>query len=659
MKLIKNLILFSCLFGSSLIIPAKQVRSVNAAEEQEKILTTNPFEDLIQDEQFKTDYLNGVYKFQKGADIEFLNLSEYKYQNTYTENYGLFVYFYNPDDSRKIDLFSDANKIELSTDGTHYYNYNLKPVSRSVDEIQDMFYKFRVDTNQDFYNSLNSAERTYYVSSYELKIRNENQIHDVEIGQTLKFTGYASGCNGNTESTLECYKEGLETIHLKTHAGYKRSGAINDNLSKHIDLQYVYFEIPNKYITTYGQPYSVSYEFYDCYTDKGIFNIRKKDAYIEKEWWQAGDNCGSSGAYFLDPWKTYSVTELDYNQSIFSIVQDDIETLKTDEALRKWDPKASSPYYLPNLNNWSTLSNEEKQFYRDNQNNYTPTVLGDRLFRKDNADSEITSKDIEELIKKYGLTYLASNQIYSGPIEKTIDDIEEPTSINPNMPNLSWWESLCAANAKGDTPWGRTQAGGTSWENVKSFEVVESRDDSNGSIYTINPNDVEKFNEIYDDTIDNDTTLCILRFNEAEYWTAPVYFYREPLLLGNERYTQIGYSAFMHIIDRFNILSLTFRMNDKYTVIPVVSDPQRIVPGATSPVDDRPEDYSWWNDIKKIGEKINIKAIIGIVAGIILLFIILKLVFKLIDVANNRKIKKAAKQISKEKKREKKPDEKE
>ena len=640
MKFIHYFSILSCLFASSLVGTGRNVSSVSAADEKEKILTTNPFEDLVEDEQFLTDYLNGVYKYKEG-DVEFLNFAEYKYQNQYSEDFGLYVYFYNPDNGRKIDLLSEDHKIELSIDGSHYYKYQLKPISRSVDEIQDMFYKFRVETDETFHNSLNPSSRTYNLSSFELKIKNESQIHDIEIGSTLTFTGYAKGCNGNEQSTLECHKEGLETIHLKTYAGYKRSGAVNSNLTKFIDLQYVYFEIPNKYINNYGEPYSVSYEFYDAYTDKGIFNIRKNDAYIKDEWWQAGDSCSSSGAYFLDPWKDYSVTTWDYNQSIFSIVQNDISTLKTDEALRKWDPRASSPYYIPNLNNWSTFSNEEKQFYKDNQDKYKPTILGERLFRKDSADSEITPDEIKARVDSYGLNYFASNSIYSGVIKKTIEDIEEPTSINPSMPNLSWWESLCAANASGDTPWGRTQAGGTSWENVKSFEVVDSRDDNNGSIYTINPSDVSNFNQIYDNTDENDTTLCILRFNEAEHWSAPVYFYREPVLFGSETYTQIGYSSFMHIIDKFDIISLEFKMNDKYTVIPVVSDPQRIVPGATPPPDDRPESGSWWDDITKGFDRLNIKLIIGIIAGVVLVFLVIKLIIKIKQASSQKKANKA------------------
>lgn len=666
MKIIKSLILFSCLFGSSLSIPAKQVRSVNAAEEKEKILTTNPFEDLIQDEQFKTDYLNGVYKYKDGEDIEFLNLSEYKYQNTYTEDYGLYVYIYNPDINKKIDLLSDDNKIELSTDDIHYYKYNLKAISRSVDEIQDMFYKFRIETNQNFYNSLNQNARTYFISSYEIKFKGQSQVKDIEIGEKLTFSGYAKGCNGNNESTLECFKEGLETINLKVYGGTKRSGFVNDDLTKCIDLNYVYFEIPNKYIDNYGDPYAVSFEFYDCYTDKAIYNIRNHDYYIPDKWYQANDKAydENAGTKKDTPWSA-EITFVDpftYNNG----------------AAMNYDHIEEALFRMP-LNKYSdTIKNND--FYNhtpsyvgykypgvsvDTSSYFTPTKLGERLFRKNEADSIIEPSELKEKVDRFGIDYFCSkkNIKYTGVIEKTIEDIEDPATPSVHQ-NLSAWSGLINGIMAGDdNPYGRTQVSGETWDSVPSFEMITQPDDNNGDIWEINKNDVPHFNQIFDSTANNDTSLFILRFNESEYWTAPIYFEREAYyfstLITPHEFTQIGYTSFVHIIDKFDIISLTFKMNDVYKVIPVVTDPIRIVPGITPPVDDRPEDYSWWDSIINTVEKINIKAIIGIVAGIILLFIILKLVFKLIDVANNRKIKKAAKQISKEKKKEKKPDEKE
>ena len=70
MKLAKFFLAFTCLFSSyvATMTPSASL-SVSAAEEQEKIEVTTPFEDLIQDDQFKVDYMNGVYKFDENKEI--------------------------------------------------------------------------------------------------------------------------------------------------------------------------------------------------------------------------------------------------------------------------------------------------------------------------------------------------------------------------------------------------------------------------------------------------------------------------------------------------------------------------------------------------------------------------------------------------------------
>lgn len=667
MRFIRYFTLLSCLFASSFVGTSKNVLAVSAAEEKEKILTTNPFEDLIEDEQFKTDYLNGVYKYKEG-DVEFLNFAEYKYQNQYTESFGLYVYFYNPDNGRKIDLMSDDNKIELSIDDSHYYKYKLIPISRSTDDIQDLFYKFRVETDQAFHDSLDSSNRTYYLSSFELKIKGESEIHDISIGEdegmTLSFTGYAKGCNGNDESTLECHKEGLETIHLKTYGGTKRSGFVNEDLTKCIDLNYVYFEIPNRYIDNYGDPYAVSFEFYDCYTDKGIYNIRNHDYYIPDKWYQCSDDYYKEPVIKRDTWWGGEITFVDPYRYQNGNTMDWDHIL---EALFRMPLN----YYADTIKN-NDFYNHTPSFvgykymdeYVDVSDYFTPTKLGERLFRENEANSEIKSSEIKEKIEKYGIDYFCSskNIKYSGVIEKTIDDIEDPATPSVHQ-NLSAWSGLINGIMAGDSnPYGRTQVSGETWDSVPSFEMITQPDDNNGDVWEINKEDVENFNRIYESTTDNDTSLFILRFNESEYWTAPIYFEREngifSTLITPIEFTNIGYTSFMHIIDKFDIISLTFKMNDKYKVIPVVSDPIKIVPGATPPVDDRPVESGWWDEFTKSMDKLNIKLIIGIIAGVVLVFLLIKLIIKISQLSSQRKANKANEITIKEAKKRRKDKEK-
>lgn len=656
MKISKLFLSLSCLLASYIALTPNKSYSVNAASsEQEKIETTTPFEDLIGDDQFKVDYLNGAYKYDLNKEIEFLNFSEYKYENSYTPSFGLYVYFYNPNYSNLPKVFSDKNKIQLSIDGTNYAKYNLIPVSVSTGDIANLFYKFKVNIDEGFHSQLNSSQRTYRVSGIELDLSQSSSIKELEIATTFIYSGYAKGCNGNEESTLTCEKEGLETIYLKVYGGTKRSGYINQGLTKAIDLHYVYFEIPNKYINSYGEPYAVSYEFYDCYLDKGIWNIDENNYYFDKRWYQCNDSNIDTRVYAEDPW-TATNQPLSSDADVLWSMQGNRGEIEKYVKSNKFNEFDASPYNLYNpdfINQYPDYYSArlgQEYYYKDHLSNYSPDYLGERLFRKENADSQISKNEINDRINRYGIDYFSTkkNQKYSGIITSTIDDLVDPVTPNLEHPNYSKWEALFDCSPT----WGRTQESGNTWGSLSAFECVTSRDDSNGSIYSIDKDDVTHFNNIYNSTSVNNSTMCILRFAETEYWSANIWFYRWGFDLFNwsSTYEKIGYSAFMHVIENFDIISLSFKINDEIKVIPVVSDPIRIVPNADAPVDDRPETENWWESLFN-ATKLNLRRIIGIVAGVILVFVALIVISKVVGLISTRRAIKASNLAIKESKR--------
>ena len=593
MKFLHYLNLFACMVSTALVGTNEVPAQIYAADKIEKIENTNPFEDLIQDDKFKVDYLNGAYSFDHTSDVQFMNFAEYKYENTYSSAFGLYLYFYNPNDLKPINVFSDRNLVKMSIDEVNYKMYQLIPVSKSTDEIENMFYKFKVDIDETFHSKLESDQREYDLVSFQLSIKGESNPKEIEIGTKFFYTGYAAGCNGNETSTLDCLKKGYDALHLPVHGGTVRSGYVNDLLTECIDLHYVYFEIPNKYINDYGQPYSISYEYYDYPLDKGIYNIRNHDYFVE------------------EPWDSYN---------------DEI----TPDAVVGHDPH----YYVQDINFWDILFNrgtaredvakgsmwrwEDLDVIRRNEFSKIPQI-GNRLFRKDEWDSPISSSEVKDLLKQYPMDYFSSTSredAYSGLLTSTIDDIEPPADIDPGHPNLSWWGKLANQITYGKGQYGRTQDSGNTWSNKSAYEIVTSIDDENGTLYTIDSNDVADFNEMYQSSLENDTTMMILRFHETEYWTAPVTFHRRAALrLIAEN---IGYSAFPHIIDDFRVITLGFEMNDYITIIPVVSDPIQIVPSLIGPGDDRPDVL---DDYDKLFGKdaINLKLILGIIGGILLI----------------------------------------
>lgn len=626
-RLLKYINIAFSIFAAVLVSTNKEALKISAASEVEKIQITDPLDDLMLDENFKDDYLKGVYRFDHKSNPSFVNFSEYKYQNSFTEDFGLYLYIFNPNDKKPIDLFSDKNTIQLSIgeSNTQYVKYPLKAVKKTTGEIENMFYKFRVVTDESFHNMLDSNERVYNVSSFEIAYKNESNATDIEIGSTFCYSGYAKGCNNNEESSLLCEKKGLDYINIEIHNGYKRSGYVNENLTKAIDLHYAYFEIPNWAIEAYGQPYSVSYHFYKYQLDKGLFNIDKNDYYDEN--WQTLMN--EKGLYAVFDPKKYDSTTIDpLNIDAW-----------TDQILFDFRGKIGKE------NNFSSVSQ-----------------IGNRLFREENANSEISSFEIENKIKEMGLKYFSSttkSDAYSGILESTINDLEGPAeTLIVDNPDLNFFANLANLQVWGHGPFGRTQVSGTSWSDIPAFEVVSHIDDSNGTNYTINKNDVIDFNRMFNSTSTNDTTMVILRYCETEYWSAPIQFINPGLF--SSVWKDVGYICNPTIIEDFDILTLGFIVDKVITVIPVVASPTTTIVDGTAPVDDRPETLDWWDKIISGKNTLNIKLIIGIICGIVLIFIVIKLIMIITDhrakksqiKANNIEVKKY-KEEKKEHKNEK------
>lgn len=637
-KLVKLLKCFTIACGvaaGAIVSTNKQAIKIDAVNEVEKIHASDPFDDLMTDDKFKQDYFMGVYKFDHVSPPRFLQFYEYKYQKTYTSDYGLYLYVFNPNDKKPIDVLSEDNSVQMSVGSNNgsYKKYKLELVKKTTNEIENKFYKFKIVTDENFYNLLNCNERIYNVSSFEIKLKNESEIKDIEIGNTYSYTGYAKGCDNNDESTLLCEKVGLDYINLEIKTGYKRSGFINEGLTKAIDLHYAYFEIPNKYIENYGQPYSVSYQFYKYPLDRGCFYISNEDYYDED--WQTLENHGWAKYLIWDPYK-------------FNLTNVDISLFDFDESMSKIGDMG--------LYAFNSSIGKENKFE-------TVPLLGNRLFRGPSHDSKVTSEEIQSRIDTYGLNYFSSTKrvdAYSEILESTIDDLTDPADpFIIDNPDLNIVAKLLNWQVYGHGPFGRTQLSGASWSDVAAFEVVNSIEDASGSVYTINENDVESFNTMFSSTVSNDTTMVILRYCESEYWTAPIQFVN--LGVFSTIWNDVGYVFYPTVIQHFDILTLGFKVDKLITVIPVVSNPQTVVPEGTPPADDRPDDELDWYDRLVGKNSLNIKLIIGIVGGVILIFLLIKLISSITDVkakksaikANNLEVKKY-KDEKKEKRHEKK-----
>jgi len=248
---------------TSVSIPAAS-NTTNEVTQKPVIETTTPLEDLIQDESFKNKYAGGNYN-SDNKEVELISFAEYAYDIEYRSDFGLYLYLYIPESISNTIVTDDSiNNIEFNTSSSKYYgNYSKYPI-KFVSQDDNRFYKFKVKTDEKLYGELEKEHRYYNIGSIELK-HYDNSIKDYLIGATYIYSGFAKETNNQSESTLTCQKQGLETLHLTVDKGYYRSGSSDKGADFQNDMFYVYFKIPMAYINNYGGASKIHVEYNKIY----------------------------------------------------------------------------------------------------------------------------------------------------------------------------------------------------------------------------------------------------------------------------------------------------------------------------------------------------------------------------------------------------------
>ena len=128
----------------------------------------------------------------------------YSFKVNMRDNYGLYVYFYNP---QNLDIQTDgyANKITLGVQWeeredktvvvTDYEKFDLRFCSKSKGDYTNLFYKFKVvDRKSDFDGKtiaerVNSNARRYDIAEVELLTKGEKNSTAYTIGGSYTFSG--------------------------------------------------------------------------------------------------------------------------------------------------------------------------------------------------------------------------------------------------------------------------------------------------------------------------------------------------------------------------------------------------------------------------------------------------------------------------------------
>ncbi len=490
-----------------------------AQESVPSIEATAPLEDLLQDQGFREDYDSGLYD-RRGGDFKVVSFSEYAYNPSDMSDYGLYVYVYNPEEERAVDLTSDLNSIQIKSNvfGDDNFNkYDLDFVSRNG----DWFYKFKVDIIGLELNS-GLGTRNYEVSGIELIQPGDRNPTDYGVGVEYAFDGYAKGVNGQEASGLTCVETSKETLELPTIGGYYRVNSSIDGLTG-TDMFYVCFAVPNGVLARYGNINSVRYTYFDYYlSDLFVFtgvDAIGSDGDVSAE--EAMDNFANGvGVWGAGDFKSNHI----------------IHNTETYDSLRLF------------------LSEGEDGILEDN--NWKEAYVSGKTVRERFYEAE------EQGIHLYNPSLNTSPE--KGPTEIKASDKLSLTEVEP----ADWWLG----------PWPIGGGDTATVSDIKGIEELQPNNELDG--YYIMNADKPYVEDFVSEASTSDKTAYILRFAVENYRVAPLW---RQASSSSAPIMGIRINE-MHAVINFDIISVSFiSEQEKITVLPVVSSPIDIFPDIDVP----------------------------------------------------------------------------
>lgn len=567
------------------------------------------------DETYVMDDLNGAtingktfniedYSFDEKRNTGIVLFTEYCYSfyANKQENFGLYVYVWNPK-GLIFDTDSPLNKLQFSFgDRAHYNKYSLLFLSKCEEvNYEGLFYKFKVDLTESersaILNTVDSAKRFYHVSGIELKEANKTNATENAINLEYTFSGYAEGygAGNNSENTLVCNTEQGEVLSLDVHSTYYRpNGASGGDIHTQDTLHSVYFSVPNALIDEYGKMTAVHATWLNALTRPVLVTGNKS---LYDVWRQhIGEDIGKGTDDFL-------------NAFVANFFSDSIGSHLNTHTYR-------GDYYY----NWKNfgVNNSSSDGKLLNQLDY--------IFYAENGNADDYTLPAETLLN-WLVTYTQEhggeliNGKYSKALFSSVDDeftdinirADRTFSLTSEKISRSWWDKLWNKNG--------TVESTTTYDNIEAIKAVTESDmtgtetDICDRLY-IDRSDYTEFKNVYDNALKSNETVYLFRYYTSTYYSAEATTFTMPKSgTFSEAYgtaKEIDTNAYVMTewlqLD-FDIIDVTFTNGGVDTVIPVVSSPQDIASDGTSPIETT-DDFDW-------------KKILQIIFGALLLILLL------------------------------------
>lgn len=558
------------------------------------------------------------YPFDGEKSLSIISFIEYCYtfRANARDNYGLYVYVYNPGG---LKLGEDQrNKLQLSVEqdasgkGVNYQKYLLTLCNRSEGDYYNLFLKYKVLNAENLLPKLQNAERVYNVSGIELVSSGDTSATEYGIGGTYKFTGYSKGCGPDVaaESTLDCTVEQLETVRLNVNHTFYRSQTSELGAGHQNQLNTVYFTVPQRLLDEYGRLQRIKAEWYE-YKTKEIVVTSNEAFYAAAAPWigkPVSEKFGTSNdgriiynpkvkygvGVFLSPNDIYNHTIMDFARWGWNFYNCGGEYLKMTNYLYyllRVTEENPDPY--ANKVDYGTITSNELYDYILNYdasfNNGTLNVKNGTI------SADLFENDIDESRKVNNENGIIQNGYSFYDFDADVDTL---TLTSWKDGNPSFWEKWANWGLWGIFSGGPDEESRTAAPiKILTDSDLDGLDSKIAERLMIQEREVDNVRLLHDNgkNAAEKEVVVLFRFATSDY-------YAENATINDHTRTVLGepttidgqaYVAQQSVFLDFDIIQLTFKKAGNYTVIPVVSSPIDIISDITPPTQGI-EGLAWW-----------------------------------------------------------------
>lgn len=547
---------------------------------------SDPLDDLENSTIAGEDFRLEDYPYVEDGDPQVIAFVEYcyAYYDSDRENYGLYVYVYNPGG---FEFDSTKNALHLKTGNNLSHEYQLRILSFSRREgAEGLFYKLKVNFTAEeratLFANLDRDSRVYEIAGIELS--RDGIITEYEVGSTYTYTGYAAGYGAfeGAESTLDCVVDNFNLyLSLDVRTTYYRPKGPNGEAYTQDTLHSVYFSVPNDIVENYGDMTAVHATWLNAQTSP-IFVTGNSQVYtaVSKYLGQTvdggnftyADDDTSPLAYALIASKyiesagfnnaAYGFSYMSYNANR-EYTASDIDLYNLSYCFLAEGGDADN-YTLPG----EALVGNRNENIKGWFETYTEAYGSDTA-----VDGRFSADLFNEVADQYT------------DINITSDDTFELTD---EIISQDLWQQFIG---------GGYHVEATNTYTISAIKRVSGSDFKQTTAATcenlyIDETDYEEFKDFYDEAQSNDETVYLFRYYQSAYTSYEVATYTRGKGTWTILGTQFGYDfvdsnsyfAQMWVQLGFEIIDLTFTKNGVSTVIPVVMSPIDIAADADPPI---------------------------------------------------------------------------